>query len=132
MSEKKIIPIKRRYDTVILPWIDPHLLPNAARRIHWASRAKIAAQARMIARSCANEQKLVIPLAGIDLEMEIKFHPPTARHYDIDGLLSALKPSIDGLFEISQADDHQVKRVILEIGDRLAAGVIRIRITPLE
>src|SRR3990170_3050329 len=96
-------------DRVTLPWIDSDLRPNAARRIHWTRRARIAAHARFEAKLLAMDAGLIIP-ADADLAMTVVFHPPTRRHYDIDGLLSALKPSIDGIFEACGADDAQVKQ----------------------
>lgn len=116
---------------ITLPWIDTDLLPNAARRIHWVKRSQIAKQARMVARSIANQKNLEIP-RGVDLEIDVVFYPKTRRHYDLDGLFSALKPSLDGMFDANQADDNQIKKVTLSFGEVLEYGMVRIQISHLE
>lgn len=83
-----------------LPYPYPELLPNAARRLHWAVRGKSAAELRASAVICANQQKPTtwIPLKRVNIEITW-YAPKKGKQLlpDRDGLLTASKGIIDAL-----------------------------------
>jgi len=73
-------------------------MPNAARRIHWAVKSKVAANAR--------QQAKMLGLAGKGnwqaperAKVTYRFYVANKRRRDLDGLVSACKPFIDGLVD---------------------------------
>lgn len=84
---------------VRLPPIDHHLLPNRARRLHWAEKRRKAKRLRKLA---ADEAWLARRRAGMSgcwhqARLEIYAWYPTRQTPDPDNLIAALKPAIDGL-----------------------------------
>ena len=74
------------------------LMPNAARRIHWAVKSKIAGKAREQAKilGLANKGQWQAPERA---KITYEFHVANRRRRDLDGLISACKPYIDGLVD---------------------------------
>lgn len=88
--------------------------PNAQRREHWSKRATSSRIARDQAKNLALE---AISLAGADLVLPIDpaalyltFVLSAARG-DLDGLVSAAKPLVDGLKDAGVIRDDNVSRV---------------------
>jgi len=113
---------------IILPWPDRKLHPNA--RVHWAVRARAAKAARQYAGTLGWAHGLHRehwPDGRIDVH--IMGYRPTARKTDRDGLLSALKPSLDGLADAMGVDDSRFVPHP-DIADEVRkGGEVRIRIT---
>lgn len=87
---------------VNLPWPDSRLHPNA--RNHWAVRAKAVKQARMEAAILARASG-IRKIRAESLEVSLVFSPPDKRRRDLDGLLSAMKASLDGISDVIGVDD---------------------------
>lgn len=92
--------------TLTLAWPSRDLHPNA--RVHWARKAKAAKAARNLAGTVAmfhgwHHQ----PWPEGRLHVWIDAYPPDKRRRDADGILSALKPSLDGLADMMLVDDRR-------------------------
>lgn len=88
--------------TVELPWPDRRLHPNA--RAHWSAKAFQTKTARVHA-AWATRAAGLSKLDLASLKATIVFHPPDNRRRDLDGMLSSLKPSIDGISDVLGVDD---------------------------
>lgn len=88
---------------VELPWPDRRLHPNA--RIHWAAKSKVTKRARHDAAWAAKAAGLN-PLAVSSLNVTAVFSPPDKRRRDADGMLSSIKPYLDGISDVVSVDDH--------------------------
>jgi crossover junction endodeoxyribonuclease RusA len=92
---------------IVLPWPPRSLHPNS--RKHWAVKAKDAKQARITAAWCAREAGIRpndpdIPQA---LKVTCIFSPPNRHKHDLDGCLSSLKSSLDGISDVIGVDDSK-------------------------
>lgn len=91
---------------ITLPWPKRALHPNV--RVHWAVRAQAAKDARaygfILARQ-AGWRGLKLPDG--DIHVWIEGFPKDKRRRDADGLLSSLKPSLDGIAESLGIDDSR-------------------------
>ena len=97
--------------TVTLPYPDSVLFPNRSTGRHWAVRkeAKDAAyETAYYETKCAlGRRKTRLDAEAEAFDVVITFNPPDSRHRDVDGLLSALKPSLDGIAEALGVDDYR-------------------------
>jgi crossover junction endodeoxyribonuclease RusA len=126
--------IKAEYEigithTLAVPWPMRELSPNA--RKDWHSKAKMIAIQRQAGLFEAIMAKMRIPKDEL-LQMTVNFYPPSYRRYDIDNLLAAMKPTIDGIFEATDANDHQIKRITLNMGEKYKDGQVIITIEVLD
>jgi crossover junction endodeoxyribonuclease RusA len=85
-----------------MPPPPPALSPNA--RVHWSARCEVVAAYRMIAKSRAHEQMergdmrfrvFAVPT----FEMGVTLVTPSNKRRDLDNLLAACKPLIDGIVD---------------------------------
>lgn len=91
---------------LILPWPDRSLHPNS--RAHWAVRAKAAKAARAQAFILAREagwRDAKLPDGPIHCWIE--GYAKDRRRRDADGLLSSLKPHLDGIADSLGINDHR-------------------------
>lgn len=98
---------------IILPWPDSTLMPNRNIGRHWAMRHNAKGAAKMEAIDQARKWRGVLP-PGAGLAVSIKLEPPDRRKRDIDNLLAALKPSIDGLAQGLGINDAQICRTVID------------------
>ena len=110
---------------LILPWPAHELSPNA--RVHFQVKAQYAKNARFEGRLIALSEKFKLP-ASVPLQMTVVIRPPTRRHYDMDNILASCKPAIDGIMSVTDADDKQIKRVIMDMEDPWVGGRIEMTI----
>jgi crossover junction endodeoxyribonuclease RusA len=92
---------------VELPWPSPKLHPNA--RVHWAVRAGAAKGARgraSLLTRAAQGRRLRIYDGTSRIAVSVHFYPPDNRRRDTDGMLSALKSSLDGVADALRVDDN--------------------------
>ena len=106
---------------IVLPFPDSNLIPNRARREHWHVKAEYAKTARGTAKyeayNAANSHGTLPqfkPQERIPLRME--FHPPDLRARDLDNLLAAMKPSIDGVCDALGINDKMICPIVLDWG----------------
>lgn len=117
--------------TITLPFPDPHLLPNHARRLHWRVRAAYAQPYRMQGRvetlNALSDAPFVVN-ENAALKLELVFHPPTRRRYDLDGMLSAMKPACDGIADALEIDDTVFEPIVLRRGEVIKGGCVTVTI----
>lgn len=92
-----------------IPWPARNLHPNA--RVHWAVLAKAKKQARSMGFMYARAAGWIgapIPKEG-PIQVWIDGYPKDRRRRDADGLLSALKPWLDGIADALGVDDSRFK-----------------------
>lgn len=91
---------------LVLPWPSRDLHPNA--RVHWAVKSKAAKAAKQeahvlaIAAGWPNEA-----LPDGPMHVWIDGYPTDHRRRDADGLLSSLKPALDGIADALGVDDRR-------------------------
>lgn len=118
---------------LILPWPDKALHPNI--RVHWAVRARAAKDARRIAFIKAREagwRELKLPEGP--LHVWIDGYASDRRRRDADGLLSSLKPALDGIADSLGIDDRRFVPHPWVKDEVRKTAEVRIRITggPVE
>jgi len=91
--------------TVVLPWPDKRLHPNA--RVHWARKACATSVAREQGFLCGISAglKRAKLLADAKLDVTAIFSPPDNRRRDTDGMLSSCKAYFDGISDACGVDD---------------------------
>lgn len=114
---------------LVLPWPSRDLHPNS--RGHWSKRAKAAKVARQqgfILTREAGWRDLILPDDG-PLHVWIEGSPTDRRRRDADGLLSSLKPWLDGVADSLGIDDRRFVPHPRVMGEVRKGGEVRIRIT---
>ena len=113
---------------LILPWPDRALHPNS--RGHWSKRAKAAKSARdggaLLALQAGWHQA---KLPEGRLHVWIDGYPTDKRRRDADGLLSSLKPWLDGIADALGIDDRRFVPHPWVKDEVVKGGEVRIRIT---
>lgn len=87
---------------VELPWPSRTLHPNA--RVHWAAAYKAKAKARAEAFVMT---RYLRGLVSEPVTIAVTLHPPNERRRDLDGALSSLKASFDGIADAIGIDDSR-------------------------
>ena len=110
-----------------LPWPHRALHPNA--RIHWGAKSKHTKKARhdaaILARAAGAHS-----LTADRLNVSVTIMPPDARRRDVDGVLSSLKASLDGIADATGIDDSNFNLSIRR-GDIVPNGLVRLEIDPV-
>jgi hypothetical protein len=91
---------------IILPWPSRDLHPNS--RVHWAKRAKASKAARELAHLLAIEagwHRATLPEGRLHVWLDA--YPADRRRRDADGVLSSLKPHLDGIADALGIDDRR-------------------------
>lgn len=116
---------------ITLPWPSRDLHPNV--RVHWTRKAMAAKLARAYAFYVTRQAHMRAPPAG-RLQAWIDAYPPDHRRRDADGVLSALKPSLDGIADALGVDDRWFVPHPMVMDEVRRGGEVRIRITgtPVE
>jgi crossover junction endodeoxyribonuclease RusA len=116
--------------TVILPWPDSRLSPNA--RSHWAPKSAIKKRERQAAqietRNQVAENWRIILSHMDDIPLEIYFCPPDKRHRDIDNMLASCKAQLDGLADALGVNDTTFEPITLHRGKIIEGGQVIIYI----
>lgn len=110
-----------------LDWPDSALWPNRSTGKHWTDKheAKVAARdAGFYAVKQARSTQGAPKLGDGAIPLSIVFCASTARRHDLDGALSALKPSLDGIAKALGIDDSQFNPVVLARGVIAKPGVV--------
>jgi crossover junction endodeoxyribonuclease RusA len=114
--------------TFELPFPNARLNPNRANGRAWQARnsAKRAAieTAYFLTQQAMAEQNR----APYVTRLELEFCPPNARRRDLDNLLAAMKPSIDGIAAALGIDDVVFRAIVLRRGDVCGGGKVIVRI----
>jgi crossover junction endodeoxyribonuclease RusA len=111
---------------ILLPFPDPALFPNRSNGKHWATRQPAKELAKVTAfEKC---ERLSVVGTQIDHAMTITVAPPDRRRRDVDGILSALKPSIDGIAQALKIDDTHFNPIEIERVKPIEGGRVLITI----
>lgn len=116
--------------TVVLPWPDRKLNPNYSKGRHWTSTTderKTARTAAQVLTMAAMQSAGPRTFDG-DLEVTIVFMAPDKRHRDRDNLLSALKPSLDGVADALRVNDSQFNPITISRGNGMKPGYVIVTI----
>lgn len=118
-----------------LPWPDARLNPNRSKGMHWSATAKLRKEAReaafWIARQVlvGNARAAGQPLGGDALvPIDITFVAPNKAVRDLDNLLAALKPSLDGVAQCLGTDDSKFEPITLRRAYGKAPGAVIVEI----
>jgi crossover junction endodeoxyribonuclease RusA len=109
---------------IVLPWPPSILSPNA--RSHWAARAKYAKAYRRACWALTLEAKLPPTPAG-RVRIAIEFVPPDRRCRDLDNMLAATKPGLDGLADALGVNDRRFDIGQLRVADAVG-GFVRVEL----
>lgn len=113
---------------LVLPWPSRDLHPNS--RVHWSKRAKAAKQARFDAAYYATGHGLGrIKWPEGPLHVWIDGYPTDRRRRDADGLLSSMKPWLDGIADAMGVDDRRFVPHPWVKDEVRKGGEVRVRIT---
>lgn len=113
---------------LILPWPDRALHPNS--RVHWSVRSRAAKAARLVAFVLTREagwREMRLPEGP--LHVWIDGYACDRRRRDADGLLSSLKPALDGIADSLGIDDRRFVPHPWVKDEVRKPGEVRIRIT---
>lgn len=116
--------------TIILPWIDSRLMPNNKNGKAWQSTHSVKIRARQdghyAARTALGRHKLV---AAETYPLRITFYAPDGIHRDLDNMLAACKPILDGVAESLGVNDRRFRPLILDAGrDARKQGFVTVEI----
>jgi len=116
---------------LVLPWPAASLSPNG--RDRWG-KIEAVKSARLIAKCSALALDYVSGDAHVfqeetRLQISFIFHPPTHRHYDLDGLVSRCKAYQDGIFDALQNNDNQIEAIEARRKDVIHGGMVIITVS---
>jgi crossover junction endodeoxyribonuclease RusA len=109
---------------IYLSWPARELFPNRSNGQHWGKRQPFKVAAKSIAFSSARE--LSLPNTETDHAVKIVIEPPDKRRRDLDGVLSALKPSLDGIAQALHIDDQHFNPIEIIRSDVIKNGRVMI------
>lgn len=117
---------------ITLPFPASALMPNRARRNHWAQKAGYAQAARMTARvetlNTAEHGELPTFSRHERIPLRLEFYPPNLRPRDLDNLLAAMKPSLDGVCDALEVNDKMFCPIVLDWGKVERGGKVVVKI----
>lgn len=101
--------------TIRLPWPDTSLMANRKSGKHWGSTHAAKVRARESAFFAAREAlgRNILARAG-HVPVSITWVAPNRIRRDLDGLLSAEKPRLDGIAAALGIDDSQFRPLTLD------------------
>ena len=117
---------------VELPWPDPKLMPNRKSGRHWAITQAVKLRRQRMAWALTREamqKEAFVPMEGRLLPVSITFCPPSYIRRDLDGLLGALKPDMDGMAKALGVDDQFFEPITLARGSKIKDGKVVVEVT---
>jgi hypothetical protein len=116
--------------TIVLPWPDKALSPNA--RTHWAKKAGSAKKARAAgfyaAREAGLNKQTFAEYAG-RIHLWITFRPKTRRLPDDDNCLASFKSYRDGIADALGVDDKRFVSHPFVSDVPVMGGAVEVRIS---
>lgn len=124
---------------IVLSWPDSRLNPNNAKGTNWASRHKMRTAEREGAYWRTKEviadtpdSVLAALAASASVALDITFVAPNKRPRDLDNLLAALKPALDGIAQAIGFDDRAFDRIVLNRGFGAGQGRVVVELEPIK
>ena len=97
-----------KQNKITLPYPNPVLMPNRKHGHHWATTQQAEAKARQEAFLLSGS----LNYTGGGLK--ITFYTPDARKRDLDNLLAAMKPALDGMAKAIGVDDALFRPLLID------------------
>lgn len=96
---------------LVFEWMPPQLFRNKERTQHWGVRQYHSKTSRMVAAAVTREvitssKEKINFQPKKDIPISVYFYPPDKRRRDVDGMFSALKPTLDGIADAIEVDDQ--------------------------
>jgi len=103
---------------------DSTLSLNGRRRAHWSEIVRLQSEARLILRAALSKEFGGYVRGGplAQARLKVRFHYPTARRRDPDGLAGLAKPLIDELVEYGVLVDDNSDRLELQVSAQTLRG----------
>lgn len=110
--------------TITVPWPDACLFANRSNGRHWSLRQ----DAKRTARAVAGFESIGHHVGSniTPHHVSIYAYPPDKRSRDVDGILSALKPTLDGLADGLQINDFNFNPITIQRCDPVEGGKVTI------
>jgi crossover junction endodeoxyribonuclease RusA len=113
---------------VELPFPTPGLMPNRAKGTHWAQTHQARSEAWKAGHVLTYEAAKRHtgrwhPTSG-QVPVTLTFHAPDRRKRDLDNLLAACKPMLDGVAAALLMDDREFEPVTLKRGEVRKNGAV--------
>ncbi|WP_212525871.1 hypothetical protein [Actibacterium sp. MT2.3-13A] len=114
--------------SIRLPWPPSKASPNGSQGDF---RGKAAA-GKSYKAECIKEcwAQKVRRIRALGVRVEIVFHPPTARAYDLDNALAKAKRGLDAVAEAIGVDDADWTEMRLVRGEKVKGGALVVNVTP--
>lgn len=117
---------------VELPFPSPDLMPNRRHGNHWAKTHAVKGEAwkaghYLTWEAAKRHTGAWHPTSG-QVPVTLTFCPPDKRKRDLDNLLAACKPMLDGVAAALLMDDREFDPVTLRRGDVRKNGVVVIEV----
>ncbi len=118
--------------TIILPWPDPALFPNAKGGKHWGSFQTQKVRARQDGYIAAKQAIGAHAVAlGDRVAVKALFAFPDRRNRDIEGCIGAIKHHVDGIAQALGVDDRIFRPWTLDdCLDKAGRGFVTVEIGP--
>lgn len=114
---------------IILPFPDSRLSPNKRADRRWLTGARSIARATGF--YAIKEAGVTVP-DRTPLHLYLTFSPPDNRRRDMDNLLAASKPTIDGMFDALGIDDSNTRMITICRGKPIKGGQTIARIETIK
>lgn len=118
---------------IILPFPDSTLFPNRRHGAHWSESAKAKKDAKqlghLLTASAMFGREPLTP--NMDHSLTIVINPPDRIRRDVDGLLGALKPTLDGMSIALGVDDSFFNPITIQRGEPFRDGRVTVIIDDL-
>ena len=117
-----------------LPWQSSSLAPNRRNGKHWTAThaAKAAARDHAFMIGClAAKAAEGFKAPDGDIPLSILFLTPDKRRRDLDGLLSSMKPALDGIAQALNLDDYRFRPILVDRapGPKGGAVIVAVGVT---
>ena len=117
--------------TVInLGWPPKETHPNA--RPHWAVKAKAAKAYRAQSYLATKSQVKGLYTEDGAIDLHVVFYPKTNRKRDLDNLIAAIKPGLDGIADALQINDNRFQYLVAKLEQADNPARVEIRLEPAE
>lgn len=118
--------------TIVVPFPDSSLLPNRRNGAAWQVTQRAKVEAKEAGRIAALQAAFGIEkLPPRNVDVTIVFTPPDRRRRDVDGMLSALKPTLDGIAIGLDVDDSRFNPIHIHRGEPMTGGKVTVIIDDL-
>lgn len=113
---------------VRLPFPDPSLFPNRKNGKHWSASHNAKVSAREGGYFAAKQAQAGFSDKGGAIPVSIVFVQPDNRRRDLDGMLSAMKPALDGIAKALGVDDSRFRPITIDAGpvDKPGAVIVAV------